>query len=168
MLRTAGGPVPTLRAYRSSSTNAADTTDTRILTVHPAAGRIVGPQATVGARPLTTADDSLRLEIDGTTHEGRVHIASREVLVAYQGQTYVFQRPDAFGPGGRAAVTDGSVAAPMPGTVLAVNVTTGAPVEEGDTLGVLEAMKMELALKAPVTGVVTLVDARRGQPGRAR
>ncbi len=140
-------------------TNAADTTDTRILTVHPAAGCIVGPSATVGVRPLTTTDDSVRLEIDGTTHEGRVHIASREVLVAYQGQTYVLQRPDAFGPGGRAAVTDGSVAAPMPGTVLGVNVTVGARVAAGDTLGVLEAMKMELALKAPVGGTVTLVDA---------
>ena len=51
----------------------------------------------------------------------------------------------------------------MPGTVLAVQVTAGQQVEEGAILGVMEAMKMELSLKAPVTGTVATVAAAVGQ-----
>jgi acetyl-CoA/propionyl-CoA carboxylase, biotin carboxylase, biotin carboxyl carrier protein len=50
----------------------------------------------------------------------------------------------------------------MPGTVLAVDVATGDAVTEGQRLGVLEAMKMELALKAPFDGIVTGVGAAPG------
>jgi biotin carboxyl carrier protein len=50
----------------------------------------------------------------------------------------------------------------MPGTVLAVAVETGHSVEEGEVLGTMEAMKMELALKAPLAGTVTLVGAAVG------
>ena len=50
----------------------------------------------------------------------------------------------------------------MPGTVLAVNVSEGQDVAEGETLGVMEAMKMELALKAPFAGTVTTVGAAVG------
>ena len=50
----------------------------------------------------------------------------------------------------------------MPGTVLAVDVTEGDAVVEGQRLGVLEAMKMELALKAPFAGTVANVGASTG------
>lgn len=46
------------------------------------------------------------------------------------------------------------VTAPMPGTILKVNVTAGQTVSAGDTLVVLEAMKMENEVVAPADGVV--------------
>ena len=78
-------------------------------------------------------------------HEAAVRIGPHRVDVAHRGNTHRFDRPDAFGPGSSYAVSDGTVVAPMPGTVLAVQVTAGQQVEEGAILGVMEAMKMELA-----------------------
>ena len=57
---------------------------------------------------------------------------------------------------------------PMPATVVAINTAPGQPVSEGDTLIVLEAMKMELPIKAPRSGVVKTVNCAKGelvQPG---
>jgi acetyl-CoA/propionyl-CoA carboxylase, biotin carboxylase, biotin carboxyl carrier protein len=59
-------------------------------------------------------------------------------------------------------VSDGTVTAPMPGTVLSVAVEEGERVEAGQLLGVVEAMKMELALTAPFAGTVTSVAASAG------
>ena len=55
-----------------------------------------------------------------------------------------------------------ALSAPMPATVRAVLVAAGDAVRAGDTLLVLEAMKMELPVRAPVDGVVTAI---RCQPG---
>ena len=61
----------------------------------------------------------------------------------------------------RAAVRE--VTAPMPGLVLRVEVAPGDEVAAGDTLLVLEAMKMENALKAPAEATVEAVEVARGQ-----
>ena len=55
------------------------------------------------------------------------------------------------------------VAAPMPGTILSVNVTAGQSVKSGDVLLVLEAMKMENEIKAPKDGTVTAVSVTKGE-----
>ena len=54
------------------------------------------------------------------------------------------------------------VAAPMPGTILKVNVKNGDAVKEGQVLLVLEAMKMENEIMAPKSGTITQVAVQKG------
>ena len=54
------------------------------------------------------------------------------------------------------------VNAPMPGTILKVNVQNGQAVKEGDVLVVLEAMKMENEILAPKNGTVNQVLVSKG------
>jgi acetyl/propionyl-CoA carboxylase alpha subunit len=61
-----------------------------------------------------------------------------------------------------AAQADGALRAPMPGTVVAVNVTPGQAVSAGEVLAVMTAMKMEMTLAAPFDGVVTSVGCAIG------
>ena len=50
----------------------------------------------------------------------------------------------------------------MPGTILKINVTVGASVKKGDVLCVLEAMKMENDICAPVDGTIASIDISKG------
>ena len=54
------------------------------------------------------------------------------------------------------------IAAPMPGTILKVNVQQGQAVKPGDVLCVLEAMKMENEIKAVKAGTIAQVVTARG------
>jgi len=85
------------------------------------------------------------------------------------GRTYVVDGPDRDGRS-RVPRTDDDLAlsAPMPATVVAVKVAPGQAVEAGDVLITLEAMKMELPIKAPRAGMVKSIACREGdlvQPG---
>ena len=53
--------------------------------------------------------------------------------------------------------------APMPATVIQINVSPGAEVKRGDILLLLEAMKMELPLRAPSDGRVVAIQCTAGQ-----
>jgi biotin carboxyl carrier protein len=60
------------------------------------------------------------------------------------------------------------LSSPMPATVVRVLVQPGAEVKRGDTLVVLEAMKMELPIRAPLDAIIKAVHCREGelvQPG---
>lgn len=54
------------------------------------------------------------------------------------------------------------VNAPMPGNILDVKVKPGDSVKAGDTLLILEAMKMENEISAPQDGTIASVDVRKG------
>ena len=54
------------------------------------------------------------------------------------------------------------ITSPMPGTILAVNVTAGQSVKKGDVLMVLEAMKMENEIMCPCDGKIASVNTSKG------
>ncbi|SMO74981.1 acetyl-CoA carboxylase biotin carboxyl carrier protein subunit [Fodinibius sediminis] len=61
-----------------------------------------------------------------------------------------------------AEVGEGALTAPMPGKILEIMVAEGDEVAMGDSVAVLEAMKMENELKAPIDGMVTTVAVTEG------
>ena len=84
------------------------------------------------------------------------------------GHVFVVDPPE---PGGRrtaAAADHDALSAPMPATVVRVNVAPGDAVADGDIVVLLEAMKMELPIRAPRAGTIARVNCRAGelvQPG---
>jgi 3-methylcrotonyl-CoA carboxylase alpha subunit len=88
--------------------------------------------------------------------------------VFHDGSVYEIASEDGAGARRLAAHHHGSLTAPMPATVVHVNVRPGDQVQRGDILVVLEAMKMELPVRAPGAGTVGAIHCRAGdlvQPG---
>lgn len=96
-----------------------------------------------------------KIVINGTAYE----VAIEEITAA---EATAAPAPVAAAPAPKAApVTGGeSVTAPMPGTVLQLSVADGTAVKAGQVVAVLEAMKMENEIVAPVGGKVTYCVAK--------
>jgi biotin carboxyl carrier protein len=62
----------------------------------------------------------------------------------------------------KAVASDGMITAAMPGTITDVKVNQGDHVKRGDTLMILEAMKMENEIKAHIDGIVSTIEVGKG------
>ena len=78
------------------------------------------------------------------------------------GEAFAFTIRPPLAVAGGAVAGDGVIRSPMPGKVASVAVKAGDTVAKGQTLMVLEAMKMEHALAAPFDGEVTSVSVSAG------
>ena len=96
-----------------------------------------------------------RVTVNGTVYEVELEEITGAVPAA--------EKPAAPAPAPAAPAGEGErITSPMPGTILAVNVTPGQSVRKGDVLMVLEAMKMENEIMCPRDGVVGSVQAAKG------
>ena len=93
--------------------------------------------------------------------------AGEELWLARGGETWPVRRlVTGLVHSGPARAAGGEVCSPMPGTVVSVAVSTGQPVEAGQPLVTVEAMKMEHVVTAASDGEVAEVLVRAGDPVR--
>jgi len=125
----------------------------------------------MSATPIVTrvGPGVYRVEVDARAEIVHVAGAPGHQWVHWRGR--VFERPFAADePAVRRSSTERhqSLSAPMPATVLKIVAPEGTRVRKGDTLLILEAMKMELPVRAPADAVVRSMRCREGelvQPG---
>lgn len=112
---------------------------------------------------VEASPDRLELLIDGRRLAASVSSDAHAVWITVDGRTYRLRR-SSHRQGPAASHAGPSVlTAPMPGQVRAVNVNAGDLVARGQSLVILEAMKMEIRLNAPFDGRVLSLEVRVGQ-----
>jgi acetyl/propionyl-CoA carboxylase alpha subunit len=131
----------------------------------PAGYRLHAGNEVIAVTLEPLADGAYRLLLGN--QEARVYLASRgdRTFVHLDGESHEVAWSDplvrlARGHGG---ALDDIAAAPMPGTVIAVNAKAGDAVRKGQTLMVIESMKLETAISAWRDGIVATVHFAVGQ-----
>ena len=89
-------------------------------------------------------------------------VVGEDVHVAWQGSSHVVRQRHHRRAAGDSTATSGDVAAPLPGTVAAVHIAEGDTFRRGDVLVVLEAMKVEIAIRAEGAGTARGVTVQPG------
>ena len=117
----------------------------------------------VAARGRLLDDGELQATIGGRRLQVDVVRDGHDLDVFYCGRQLRVRREDRDRPGAREDAGTGLLVAPMPGRVIAVLVDRDASVEKGQALMIIEAMKMEHTIHAPVDGTVTAVSFSEGE-----
>jgi acetyl/propionyl-CoA carboxylase alpha subunit len=109
--------------------------------------RVEGREHRVGRRVVRAHE--LLLEVDGCRRRIVYARDGAALLVALDGEAYRLEAVDAGARSGGARHHEHGLEAPMPGLVRSIAVSEGDTVARGQTLVVLEAMKMEIRITAP-------------------
>ncbi|WP_370241193.1 acetyl/propionyl/methylcrotonyl-CoA carboxylase subunit alpha [Pararhodobacter marinus] len=151
------GPDPVLtRRFEAAGDLHAVTLTLKGATAHLQDGR----QVTLEARE----PGLVRARIDGATRSLPCMVAGETVFLGD-----LILRDVTLAPAEtRETGGDGRVLAPMAGSVVSLSVAEGDSVAQGQTLAVLEAMKMEHPLRAPVSGRIARLSLTKGAQVRAR
>ncbi|WP_372013958.1 acetyl/propionyl/methylcrotonyl-CoA carboxylase subunit alpha [Pseudoxanthomonas sp. 10H] len=144
------------RAGRRLRLHAGGQVHNAVATGHGGDWRIALADATLDVSAARLADGVLDLRIDGQGHR-LVARFDGDTLELHDGHRRLPLRllPAERGEGRGDGGGDGRVLAPMPGRVVLVKATAGQAVAVGTELLVMEAMKMELTVRAPRDGVLS-------------
>jgi 3-methylcrotonyl-CoA carboxylase alpha subunit len=104
---------------------------------------------------VAIGDHTYTVPIDPHRRPASVVTIGGEQVLFVRGEAWSFGIPKSTRGNSAEVDGDGSVPAPMPGRVISVTTRNGQLVKKGQSLLILEAMKMELALQAPCDGVIT-------------
>jgi acetyl/propionyl-CoA carboxylase alpha subunit len=104
--------------------------------------------------------------IDGRSRTARVAKTDGSLVIWVGGHRFELDvgtsDDQSVGAAGAGGAVSGSIKAPMPGSVVKVLVSEGDEVEEGQSLVIVEAMKMENDVRSPLVGTVKSVNVKAG------
>jgi acetyl-CoA/propionyl-CoA carboxylase biotin carboxyl carrier protein len=123
----------------------------------PAAAKVQVGDGEIRSASVEVERRRLNATLDGVRREYRWAEADRHLWIADQRGTWQLREAEETKIHRAADTRQAEVLSPMPGSVIAVQVDSGAQVSEGDVVVVVEAMKMEHSLAAPVSGQVELL-----------
>ena len=127
-----------------------------------------GESSPVELSIVSTSDAAVVAEVGGVRRRWSVAVVGASIVLDDDGHVFTFEEPAISRSGGDDGSGDGRVASPMGGRVLAVRVAVGDEVEPGQTLVVVEAMKMEHRVTTNVAGRVTTLSVVEGDQVAAR
>jgi len=112
---------------------------------------------------LRSEDGRLDLLIDGVRITAYISSDNANRWVTINGRTVLLTKQSSSRKGGAKHDHSGDMTAPMPGQVRVVHVSEGESVAKGQTLMVLEAMKMEIRIQSPSDGTVSRLFVKQGE-----
>jgi len=103
-----------------------------------------------------------KVNVNGTVYEVEIELMDSAVASSAAPSAAPVPAPVPTAVPAAAPAGGEKISSPMPGTILAVNVSNGVAVKKGDVLFILEAMKMENEIMAPCDGTVSSVNVTKG------
>ena len=113
--------------------------------------------------------ETRKVIVDGVEFEVTIEGEGKVWSATVEGKTFEIEIPDAAPvakkkrTGSGKKKKSGTVSANIPGKVVTVEVSEGDSVIEGQVILILEAMKMQNEIQAPISGTVTVVHCEEGQ-----
>lgn len=129
-----------------------------------------GFRITIGGRvyeicDLVVHENSMTFMIEGKRYRAHYAQDNDKRYIAFDGEYYVVEIKGAASSniGGARLQQENNITSPMPGLLVKLPVKVGDAVKAGDTLAIVEAMKMQNELRSPVDGRVEAINFKEGE-----
>jgi len=114
----------------------------------------------VEKRKVTVDDEEFEVEMEKKGMSWLVKIRDREFLIKVEGGRNNKAKENKRKK--KLNVSNGTVSSSIPGKIISLNINIGDIVEEGEVLAILEAMKMQNEILAPIKGIIRQINCKSG------
>ena len=111
-------------------------------------------------RKVIVDDEEFEVELEKKGSSWKVKIRNREFQIRVKGERKKNSKENKRKK--KIKVSNGTVSSSIPGKIISLNVSIGDKVKQGDVLAILEAMKMQNEIVAPIKGVIKQINCDSG------
>ena len=111
-------------------------------------------------RKVIVDDEEFEVELEKKGTSWQVKIRNREFLIKVEGERKKNSKENKRKK--KIKIGNGTVSSSIPGKIISLNVSIGDKVKQGDVLAILESMKMQNEIVAPIKGIIKQINCDSG------